>query len=427
MIKCKVEENLITEGHVSSRPIRLKLVLCHTDFSLYWLPRIHALKEFCDARNMELQVIEIAGKGSPYIFARQNMQHNQFFSWLCLYPDQYIERLKPEVVSRRLFKELDRLNPDVIVAGAIAYSSGATAVHWARRRKRAVVIMDDARLKDVPRSRLVNWVKRRIYANVDAILIPAQSHIADYEFWGIDIDRMFFGIDVVDNDFFSNNSAIAKCSPESIRQKYALPEKYVLGVGRQIAMKNWGFLIRAFAAIDAEKRVEWGLVLVGSGPEAENLKHLAASFDVNVIFLPFQSQRALCDIYSLANCLVLPSFGETWGLVINEAMACGLPVMVSKECGCAETLVQDGYNGWAFDPQKPSDLTALLNQFIDIPKKDKIQMGMRSRKIIADWGIERFCKGAWAAVQACTGVNRSFDSLVDRVILLLWKGRYRPT
>ncbi|MFH1858260.1 MAG: glycosyltransferase family 4 protein [Candidatus Omnitrophota bacterium] len=405
----------------------MKVVLCHTDFSLYWLPRILALKKLCVAHGADLQVIQIAGKGSPYEFARITDCDTVAFPWMCLYPHETMESLHSSVVSKRLFSELDRIKPDVILAGAIAYPSGATAVRWARRRKRAVVIMDDARLKDVPRSCLVNWVKRRIYANVDALLIPAPSHTADYEFWGVDIDRMFFGIDVVDNDFFSKDSAVAKYSPEFIRQKYALPEKYILGVGRQIAKKNWVLLIRAFVAVHAERRAEWGLVLVGDGPEAENLKHLAASLDGKVIFLPFQSQRALCEIYSLADCLVLPSFGETWGLVVNEAMACGLPVMVSKECGCARTLVQDGYNGWVFDPQSPAYLTALLRRFIDIPEKEKTQMGMRSREIIADWGIERFCRGAWATVQACDGVNRSFASPVDRVILSLWKGRYRPT
>lgn len=407
----------------------MKVVICHTDFRVYWPSRIAALAGFLNKHDANLHVIEIAGKGSPYAFAGKS-NHGTFpCPWICLFPEKRMEDIPSKVASARLYDALDTLHPDVVISGAIAYPSGATAVHWACQRKRPVVIMDNARLKDVPRSGLVNWVKRRIYANVDALFIPAASHVPDYGSWGIPEERMFFGLNVVDNAFFAERSAAARQNAALIRDKYRLPNHFLLGVGRQIPKKNWGTLIQAFCASMGEAAGEWGLVLVGDGSEAPRLKEIAAQSDGKVFFLPFQDQEPLCQFYGTADCLVLmSSYGETWGLVVNEAMACSLPVIVSRECGCAETLVRDGCNGWQCDPHDPGQLAQMLGRFMRLSDEERKQMGERSFEIIADWGLDRFCNGVWQAVQFCRQlpVHSYASPIIDRLILNLWKGRYRP-
>jgi len=146
------------------------------------------------------------------------------------------------------------------------------------------------------------------------------------------------------------------------------------------------------------------------------------------VFLPFQDQDVLCQFYGTADCLVLPSYGETWGLVVNEAMASRLPVIVSRECGCAETLVRDGCNGWPCNPRNTEQLSQILGRFMRLSDEEKKQMGELSFAIVADWGLERFCDGVWQAVQFCTQVSaHSYASpIIDRLILNQWKGRYRP-
>ena len=408
----------------------MKIAICHTDFRLYWLPRLAALANFLTERNSSLHVIEIAGQGSPYAFAGNSDLSLLPCPWTCLFPEERMEDICPKVASSRLYETLDHIHPDIVIAGAIAYPSGATAVRWARNMKRPVIIMDDVRLRDVQRSSLVNWVKRRIYANVDAMFIPATSHASDYKFWNIPEEKMFFGIDVVDNVFFSKRSAIARQNASAVKKKYNLPDRFFLGVGRQIPKKTWEMLIGAFsAAVRGVKNDEWGLVLVGDGPEAPRLKEMASLSDGKIVFLPFQNQEALCQFYGTAECFVLPSgYGETWGLVVNEAMSSSLPVIVSRECGCANTLVRNGYNGWQFDPRDLENLAQPLNRFMLLSDEDKRQMGARSLDIISDWGLERFCTGLWQAVEYCGQLPaRSFDSsIVDRIILNLWKGRYRP-
>lgn len=405
----------------------MKIAICHTDFRLYWLSRLKALADFLNNNDAELHVIEIAGKGSPYSFADKADQKNYPSHWTCLFPDKRMENIASRVASSFLYKKLEELCPDIVIAGAIAYPSGATAVHWSRQKKSPVIIMDDARLSDVPRSAFVNWVKRRIYDNVDAVFIPAPSHVPDYKFCGFYEDQMFYGINVVDNQFFTERSSVAKKNADAVRKKYGLPAHYFLGIGRQITKKNWGALIQAFISI--KEKDKWGLVLVGDGPEASQLKQNAANANCNIVFLPFQNQENLCEIYSVADCFVLPSlYGETWGLVVNEAMACRLPVIVSRECGCMATLVRDDYNGWQFNPHDTNMLGQIMNGFMNMSVEEKKQMGANSLSMISEWGLDRFCDGAWKAIKYCRQMPaRSYASLLrDKFILNLWKGRYRP-
>ncbi len=407
----------------------LRVVLCHTDLRIYWPPRIIALAHYLNARNAQLHVIEISGQGSPYAFAEESYQDTNTVPWICLFPKERMEDLCSKYVSKRLYQELDTQKPDILIAGAVAFPSGATAVRWARERKVPVIIMDNARLKDVPRSGFVNWIKRRVYANVDAILLPAESHIPDYRFWGIPERSMFFGVNVVDNDYFVKHARCFLSKDQDIRNQFDLPQHYFLGVGRQIPKKNWHTLIQAFCRATGQVTNDWGLVLIGEGPEAPKLMDLAKETRAKIIFLPFQDQESLCQFYATAECLVLlSSVGETWGLVVNEAMASGLPVIVSKECGCAETLVLDGHNGWQCNPHSPDEVAVILRRFMDLSAADRRRMGVHSAQIVSNWGMDRFCDGVWQAVQYCTQIPpHGYNApVIDRAILNLWNGRYRP-
>jgi glycosyltransferase involved in cell wall biosynthesis len=398
----------------------MRVVFAHTDFHLYWPRRLKALHDFLASRGSQLHVVELTAKGSPYAFAGETAATHDI-PWTCLFRETRMEDLDPAKAGAALSDCLERLSPDVVFAGALAFPSGVAALRWAARRRRRIVIFDSVRLEDVPRGRFVTHIKRRLYRNVDAAFTAAPGHERAFVAWGIRRDGVFYGQETVDNDWFADMARKTLLSGDQTRRNLALPELFFLGVGRLVEKKNWHSLIHAYAAFSQRDTTsKWRLVLVGDGPERASLQQLAAKLGTldRVTFLPFASQEVLASIYALAGCLVLPSrYGETWGLVVNEAMACGLPVLVSDQCGCARTLVEAGGNGWTFSPDRTDEMTDLFARTAALSNTERRGMGNRSREIIAKWGLPRFCEGAWQAANFATASPLSPAAPLDRLAM----------
>jgi glycosyltransferase involved in cell wall biosynthesis len=135
------------------------------------------------------------------------------------------------------------------------------------------------------------------------------------------------------------------------------------------------------------------------------------------VLLPgFKQYPDLPTYYGLASAFIHASTTEQWGLVVNEAMASGLPVLVSNRCGCAPDLVQEGVNGFTFDPYDVQQLTQLMLRLSTF-NSQLSTMAAASRRIIANWGPNRFASGLKAAVDCALAVGPKKASPLDRVIL----------
>ncbi|HPS74616.1 MAG TPA: glycosyltransferase family 4 protein [Bacteroidales bacterium] len=402
----------------------MKVVVVHTDFRLYWPSRLAALDKFLRQQGHELHVVELAGKGSNYSFAG-NPETESSIPWQILFPQESIEKISRKRAFSAIAHTLDRIQPDVVMAGAIAFYSGASAVAWTTQHRKPVIIFDDARLADTPRSFLTDYIKRLIYRQVDAIFCPAPSHSATFLHFGFAPDQIFFGVNAVDNNFFCSNNYQWK---ESDIQ-HSDTKDCLISISRQIPIKNLYRTINAFISYK-EKNIESSLrlILIGGGPEHEILKKIASENPkAEIYFKPFLSQVELLTFFRKAKALILPSLAETWGLVVNEAMAAGLPVLVSRQCGCAETLVHEGENGWTFDPLDLQDMERVIGA-IDLASEQEIErMGQCSKEIIKNWGLERFCKGAWEAITHVVNHQKQKKGYLSKLAVHFWKGRYRPT
>lgn len=405
----------------------MKIALLHTDFRIYWPPRIKALHAFLKEMGHSLVVIEIAGKGSPYAFAGHS-DISDFPEWTILFPDQKIEEISALAAKKAIYQRLDLINPDVLLSGALAFYSGATAIKWAGKRNKPLVIFDNARLQDVPRNLLINLIKIQLYRLADALYCPAPSHATSYKYWGFRDESIFYGLNCVDNHFFkelSQQNNLQGTPPH-------LPKRYFLSVGRQTEKKNLVLLLKAYKQYLKEtKEDRIALVMIGEGSQNHLLRLLAGDLiDRLVFFLPFLSQEELVPIYFGCTAYVLPSlYGETWGLTVNEAMACGKAVVVSDQCGCAETLMYQGVNGWKFDPKNEEELTTILLEIGSMPHSVLKGMGQKSEEIIADWGLENFSLGIWQSInyafQRAEKRNKS-NLVIPRLLSHLWYGRFRP-
>jgi len=395
----------------------MKVVITHTDFRIYWPARLNALTAYLNNKSIELEIVEIAGAGSPYDFSENLDSHPA--NWQCLFPNKRMEEISPSAANIALRRKLNDLKPDIVFAGAIAFPSGAAAVRYAIERKKKVIIFDNARLEDVPRSWLVDFIKKRIYSCTDAVLCPSKAWIPTFTYFGFKEVQIFYGLNVVDNSYWKSQNASANKQSTS---------GYIVSIGRQIPKKNFLFLLNAYQSYISNAVNPKELILVGDGTEHELLVDFVKENGLNTVrFLPFKSQDELKFLYQKADYFILPSrHGETWGLVVNEAMVSGLPVIVSNQVGCASTLVKDGVNGYTFSPDNVNELTNLLFKMDGLNATEWMTMGEKSKEIINDWGLDRFCQGAYDAIQFVSGCAVKKPGVVTRLILKLWKGRYRP-
>jgi glycosyltransferase involved in cell wall biosynthesis len=394
----------------------MRLIAIHTDFRIYWPARLRHLSDRLQERGDSLTVIEIAGQGSAYAFAGEAKKGA--IDWICLFPDDRIEDLNPATVKKAAMEKLDELQPDAVMAGAIAFTSGAAAVDWSKKNNKAVVIFDDSRKEDVKRSFLVDAVKKIIYSHVDAVFCPAEDWLDTYRYWGFGKEAVFYGVDVVDNAFWREN----------VSRPSELPEKYFLTAGRQIKRKNFQAVIEAFIEIKKDdKYPDITLLLTGGGEEHASLEDaVPEKYKSSIYFYPFQNQSSLRTAYQHAHAFILPSISDQWGLVMNEAMASGAPVIVSRQCGCAKSLVADGKNGFVFSPENTSELAACMEKILNLSSGEWHEMRAKSLEIIGHWDLDRFSQGAMDAIDYAVRNKKRPFYVIFKYLLNIWNGRYNP-
>jgi glycosyltransferase involved in cell wall biosynthesis len=149
-----------------------------------------------------------------------------------------------------------------------------------------------------------------------------------------------------------------------------------------------------------------GLVLVGDGEEFMELRRRSREISCGAIVFPgFLQRDELPAVYALGEALVFPTHSDPWGLVVNEAMACGLPVIVSRVAGCVADLVREGENGYILAPRDPEALSQAMRQFLNAPELLR-DMSHRSLEIISRFTPQTWADGIVRAVASPAGELR---------------------
>jgi glycosyltransferase involved in cell wall biosynthesis len=197
----------------------------------------------------------------------------------------------------------------------------------------------------------------------------------------------------VDNALFATQAEGARAHAGEFREKLKLPTRFVLFVGRLVREKGVFDLLEAYVKLDSGLRSELGLVYAGDGVAREELMRQASSISPGIIcFAGFAHREDLAGLYALAEVLVLPTHSDPWGLVVNEAMACGSPIIVSDVAGCAADLVEDTWNGRVVRPHDPERLSVAIDSTVRHPEVRR-QMSQRSAERIRDYTPEVCANG----------------------------------
>src|SRR6266487_1051956 len=324
---------------------------------------------------------------------------------------------------RRAFcSALEQANPDVMAANGWNNFGSLVAADCCMRRRIPMVVMSESSRHDEPRTWWKETIKKQIVDLYSTALVGGQRHVDYLVELGMPRDRIFMGYDVVDNAYFARRALEILNSKSQIREKYALPENYFLGSARFIEKKNLPRLLRAYAEYRRKSEdagnAPWDLVLLGDGPLRETLNAQRSTLNLHAhVHLPgFKEYDELPVYYALAKAFVHASRTEQWGLVVNEAIASGLPVIVSNRCGCVPELVKG--NGFTFDPLDEQELASLLLRMTLLPEEERRRLAEASCRVAENFAPARFAEGLERASTMAVNLPRKRFGLLDRALLL---------
>lgn len=378
------------------------------------VPYHHARwKAFADFSGTACWVVELTNRDE---FAVLEVKPNSSTGYqrISAFAGRDAQSLRPAEVERALRRVLHSIQPDVVCVNGYASAMSHAGLQWCRENQRPAVICSESNAFDQSRSVIKEFVKRQVLQRCSAGLAGGQPQATYLAELGMPRDRVFTGYDVVDNEHFARGADAARAADAVLRQQLGLPDRFFVACARFTEKKNHSVLIEAFARFRAEweslgrgrlgPRESWSLLLLGDGPLRPAIEAQVAALGLGN-FVQFRGAIPYAELptyYGLAGAFVHASKVEQWGLVVNEAMACGLPVVVSDRCGCVADLVADGENGLLFDPSDPVALSWCL---LDIAQHEerRAAMGRASRERVREWGPDRFARGLRDAVMCARG------------------------
>jgi len=244
--------------------------------------------------------------------------------------------------------------------------------------------------------RLKKWLVRRIFSLGNAIMVSSSGGVEYLKSLGFSSDRIFLVPTAVDNDWWTEQAS--KVDRAAVRANWNIPEDATVAVfcAKLQQWKGPKDLLEAFAQADVPNSY---LVYAGDGPEKGNLERRANELGLadRVKFLGFVNQSQLPSTYCASDFLVLPSLFEPFGLVVNEAMLCGLPVVVSDRVGAKFDLVRPEENGYVFPAGDVDVLAATLRLILQNPAKI-VLMGAAARQRMKTWSPREYVDGVVRAV-----------------------------
>lgn len=391
----------------------------------YHLARLRAAVAF----HPELRVtgLQTASFDSSYLWAQ--VQPGTEIPLRTIFHGRHYDELSPGQIRRAVCRTLDEIRPDAVAIYGYVAPEAYAALNWARAHRRTAILMSESNRFDVARRPPVKeWVKAMLVRQYDAAICAGTCSAEYLAELGLPQERIFSGHDVVDNRYFADKVAEIRNPKSEIRNRHSLPEKFFLASARFVEKKNLPRLLQAYARyrqLAAQSSIRhppssiWDMVLLGDGPLRPQIEARISELGLrDSVHLPgFKQYPDLPTYYACASAFVHASLVEQWGLVVNEAMASGLPVLVSNRCGCVPDLVKEGVNGFTFDPYNIEEMAELMLRVSKLEARELERMGEASRRIIAHWGPERFAQGLKQAVDKALEVGPRKPSVVDRLLL----------
>ena len=378
------------------------LIIHFARYGPYHYARLRAVAEVMVPLGWQVVGLETAATDATYAWDERKGGDSEPLV-ITAFPKRVHEEVTAAECRRVLHPLLFAMQPNAVVIAGWGSTDARACLEWCRQQGATAIVMSETRETDGRRMWWREWLKSRLIRHFDGGLVGGKSHRDYLVKLGIPTEQIRFGYNVVDNAYFRDESAKWQANDQD---NSIIINPYILASNRFVERKNLIRLVQAFAAAVRKNTHVHGvtdLCLVGDGPERAVLQSTCHSLDLPVIeetpweahgqitpvphgprvFLPgFRQIEELPRFYAHACCFVHPAIAEPWGLVINEAMACGLPVLCSSNCGAAEELVCDGVNGFIFDPLDTASIVGAFHKFFYLDSLSIVNFGRASKTIL---------------------------------------------
>jgi glycosyltransferase involved in cell wall biosynthesis len=311
------------------------------------------------------------------------------------------------LLNRGVAEALGRANPDVVLCGGYSYLASWQAAAWASRQAKPLLLWSESTSRDFRHKYgPVEYMKKRFIWRCQASLAAGKSSRDYLQALGACGDSVFNAPDAVDVELYSRLAESARGQALEVRARYGLPSRYFLCAGRLVREKGVFDLLSAYAKLDDSIRAGIGLVFAGAGTERTELERRATRISPGTIkFTGFLQREPLAELYALAETFVFPTHSDPWGLVVNEAMACGLPIIASDAAGCVSDLVENGWNGFVVGPGNVDELAKSMRALAS-QHEQRSRMGLHSMQRIQAYTPALWAEGVAQAIEFTCGGNK---------------------
>jgi glycosyltransferase involved in cell wall biosynthesis len=383
-----------------------RLVIITEIIAPYRIPVFNALAQH---REIDLRVIFLA-KTDPSTRQWRVYAEEIKFSYDIL--PSWRTRLKKYnlLLNQKVVDALRRAKPGTIICGGYNYLASWQALRWARWNHIPFLLWCESTGNDNRAGhRIVESLKKNFFDKCDGCIVPGTAAGEYARQMGVSREHIFMAPNAVDNDLFASRANDARQNTTGIKTDLNLPARYFVFAGRLVKSKGVFELLQAYGSLNENLRLQVGLVFAGDGPLRRELEHTAKSIcPGNVRFVGFVQRDELASYYGLADCLVFPTHSDPWGLVVNEAMACGLPVICGRSAGCVADLVKS--NGRPIDSRNVGQLAHAMEE-LAIDADLRRQMSRESLKIIQNYSPEICAAGMAQAALTSSSRTRARSAL----------------
>ncbi len=384
-------------GHEGVEHIHVRTAFLTNCIAPYFLPVLRALSTFLDRLRVFVSTPMEADRpwGPAWDGIDVTLQRSFSTQHLRTYNEGFTERFARHFPYDTL-PSLYQFKPDVIVSSQLGFRTmQAAAYRFLNKSCRLVIWADLSMYTEREIGTMQTAVRRLLLGSADAVIVNGPSGFEYVERLGVPGNRIIAAPYVREMAPFESSSL----------SKDPCIARRLIFVGQLIERKGLENFLRAlveWASAHPDQPCE--MWFVGDGPLRKQLEEFPRPSNVELRFFGNVSYNDTHSYYSRAGIFVFPTLQDTWGLVVNEAMGTGLPVLGSRYSQAVENLVTEGSNGWLFHPDRPQELSEALGKAMTCPLPELSEMSKNARWTIANltplYSAKRFLKAIEIA-QTC--------------------------